>query len=217
MGSRMEATLLSANPLVFFIDNFLDPEDCAHIIAAGRDGQSRGGVAVHGISTVSEARTNTETRLDQWADPRLASFVEKVSDVVRLPPEHSELLRVLRYREGEKFDAHRDGFGTIMPEDVMLLAEGGQRLFTALCYLNDVESGGETVFPNLKIAVRPRLGRLLVFANTGAGSDEVHDHSDHAGAELRGGEKWVAGTFWRQSAWHQPRNYPAETGEMVTY
>lgn len=213
----MPATLLSANPVVFFIDDFLPPEDCAYIIEAGQAGQARGEVGVGGIKTIAEHRTNSETKLNQWDDPRLSAFMEKVADVVRLPPEHSELMRVLRYREGEKFDAHRDGFGTIMPEDVMMLAEGGQRVFTGLCYLNDVEEGGETLFPKLKLAVRARRGRLLVFANTAAGSDEVYDHSDHAGAMVTRGEKWVASTFWRQSAWHQPRAYPAAEGEFSTY
>ena len=33
---------------------------------------------------------------------------------------------------------------------------GGQRLWTALCYLNDVEEGGETRFTKLNIAVKPK-------------------------------------------------------------
>ena len=30
-------------------------------------------------------------------------------------------------------------------------------------YLNDVETGGETNFPQLETSVRPQAGRLLVF------------------------------------------------------
>ena len=213
----MHATLLSANPVVFFIDDFLPADDCARIIEAGRGGQARGEVALNGVTTVSEQRTNTEAKLQQWDDPHLAAFIERIADVVRLPPEHSEMVRVLAYREGEKFDAHQDGFGTFMPEDILLMAEGGQRLFTALCYLNDVEEGGATLFPKLKLAVLPRRGRLLVFANTAAGSDQVYDHADHAGALVSKGEKWVASTFWRQSPWHQPRSYPAAEGDFATF
>jgi len=73
------------------------------------------------------------------------------------------------------------------------------------------------LFPKLKLAVRPRMGRLLVFANTAAGSDELYEHAAHAGAEVKRGTKWVASTFWRQSAWHQPRSYPAAEGDFSVY
>lgn len=37
------------------------------------------------------------------------------------------------------------------------------RLFAVLIYLNDVEEGGETLFPTWGIGVKPRKGRVLIF------------------------------------------------------
>ena len=48
--------------------------------------------------------------------------------------------------------------------------DGGQRLFSAMVYLNTVERGGGTGFPELGLSVQPEPGRLLIFANTFARS-----------------------------------------------
>ena len=37
------------------------------------------------------------------------------------------------------------------------------RLMAFILYLNDVEEGGETEFPRLELAVKPKLGRCLIF------------------------------------------------------
>jgi hypothetical protein len=44
----------------------------------------------------------------------------------------------------------------------------GQRTATVIAYLNDVEAGGETAFFHHKVAVRPRMGRVLYFRNVGS-------------------------------------------------
>ncbi|MCP5037557.1 MAG: hypothetical protein GY945_08165 [Rhodobacteraceae bacterium] len=58
-------------------------------------------------------------------------------------------------------------------------------------YLNDVEEGGETGFPALKISVRPRLGHIVIFSNTQPGNDHMHPHAFHAGFPPEAGEKWA--------------------------
>src|SRR3546814_9510376 len=44
-------------------------------------------------------------------------------------------------------------------------AEGGQRSWTAMIYLNTLEEGGETSFPALGFGVSPRAGLLLMWNN----------------------------------------------------
>jgi hypothetical protein len=61
-------------------------------------------------------------------------------------------------------------------------------------YLNDVQEGGETVFPDRDVTVRPKRGRAVMFRNLLAdGSPDVH--SLHAGMPVLAGEKWLA-TSW---------------------
>ena len=98
------------------------------------------------------------------------------------------------------------------------MAAGGQRLFTTLCYLNDLDAGGETEFPELKIKVKPKLGRVLIFGNTRLGTTEGHPHSIHSGRTVEGENvKYAMSIWWRQLAYHVQRDYPAEPGEVRTF
>ena len=199
------------------IDGFFDEMTANHIRALGVGKYERARV-IKGAQTgvKDERRTNTQAEVNQWEDTLARSLVEKLSDIVRLPPENSEPAKLLNYKSGEKFAPHSDGFslsyGQIDP-----MMQGGQRLFTTLCYLNDVVDGGETVFPALKIAVRPKLGRVLLFANTVPGTNDVHPHSVHEGRPaLEGHEKSVLSVWWREHLFHIPRSYPEAEGALKT-
>lgn len=61
--------------------------------------------------------------------------------------ENGEDIQVLRYEEGQKYEAHYDYF-----VDKVNIARGGHRYATVLMYLSDVKKGGETVFPNAEVS-----------------------------------------------------------------
>ncbi len=65
---------------------------------------------------------------------------ERIAMWTMLPLDHGEGLQVLRYRGGEKYDAHYDYFS-----DSVNIKNGGNRVATVLMYLADTEEGGETV------------------------------------------------------------------------
>ena len=209
--------LLCMNPLVGVIDDVFDASLANHVIESARDHLVRSSVVGLTGPEHSDARTSQHAALDQWSDPLLTGIVERLSNIVRLPPENSEPVKVIRYQGDEKFDVHYDAFTGFSVGVHEALAEGGQRLFTTLCYLNDVDQGGETLFPDLQLAVRPRLGRVLVWGNTMQGTDDPHPHSRHAGLPAEGGEKWVLSVWWRQNLFHRPRSYPAEDGPQRVF
>ena len=77
------------------------------------------------------------------------------------------------------------------------IARSGQRIGTLLMYLNDVDGGGETVFPQLGWSVVPRCGDVLYFeyGNRFGLCDPI---SLHASTPLHAGEKWVATKWLRE-------------------
>ena len=63
----------------------------------------------------------------------------------------------MRYHPGEFYKPHHDYYNAC--ETWM----NGNRHFTFLIYLNDVDEGGETGFPRLNISVTPTAYSALVF------------------------------------------------------
>ena len=70
------------------------------------------------------------------------------------PPSRIADLMMKRYRAGqrEQFQLHFDA-----------IYQKSDRYLVLLWYLNDMADGGETVFPQLEVSVKPMVGRLLVF------------------------------------------------------
>ena len=76
---------------------------------------------------------------------------------------HAESYQVIHYDETEEYQPHFDTFDPSEYEYVDYLENGGQRIITALAYLNDVEQGGETSFPTIDKVVKPKKGKIVVF------------------------------------------------------
>ena len=212
----MQGQILCANPLVAVYDDVFDAAACDALITLGTEGQKRAQVMTALSATQSENRTNTQSVIDQWSDPIATEVCTRISALVRIPPENCESAKILRYEGDQQFKQHVDAYSPILPASGEQLSHGGQRLFTTLCYLNEVE-GGETEFPALKISVKPKPGRVLLFSNTIPGTIEVHPHSAHAGRPVESGVKWVMSLWWREHIYHVPRSYPAEEGETQVF
>ena len=208
--------LINANPFIAIYDDVFNARTAEAAIAAGQDRLEQPTYGTEEGRVTGEKRTNTAALITQWDVPELTELVTRIADIVRLPPENCETSKLLRYEGEQLFDVHFDGYnreGTSRH----LLDRGGQRLFTTLCYLNNVEAGGETAFPNLKVAIRPRLGRVLVFANTPPGSNLVHEDSAHVGFGPDQGVKWVLSMWWRERHFHVPRTFPPTEGDYIVY
>lgn len=208
--------VLCLNPLVAVVDDVFDKALADRIIAFGQDKLDRAKVVNRkGGGKTDESRTNDAAVIDQWADEALTGLITTISSFVRLPPENSEPSQLLRYQGEQKFDPHNDAFGN-NAGGREFLAHGGQRLFTTICYLNDVEKGGETEFPHLKLQIAPKLGRVLIFGNTRLGTAQQHPHALHGGRAVEAGEKLALSIWWRQLAYHVQRDYPEEAGDTRT-
>jgi hypothetical protein len=83
-----------------------------------------------------------------------------------------------RYRIGgaEKFQLHFDAIQHV-----------ANRYLVMLWYLNEVQSGGETRFPQLNYSVQPQAGRLLVFP--------PYWMYQHEGTPPVSGDKYILSTY----------------------
>jgi prolyl 4-hydroxylase len=79
---------------------------------------------------------------------------------------------------------------------------GGQRVATLVIYLNEVAGGGDTVFPRIGLAIKPRSGCGVYFEYCNA-AGELDERCLHAGAPVSNGEKWIATKWLRQRPYQQ--------------
>jgi len=71
------------------------------------------------------------------------------------------------------------------------LKDGGQRFCSVLCFLNDVTEGGETLFPSIDLAVKPKKGAAILWYNTFP-NGTLDRRSVHGGNSVVEGVKYVA-------------------------
>ena len=90
-----------------------------------------------------------------------------------------EAFRIKRYRAGgaEQFGVHVD----------ISNAARARRCLVAFWYLNDVREGGETEFPSLGVAVKPKKGLMLMFPPAFM--------YPHAGRPPVSGTKYIVGSY----------------------
>ncbi len=189
--------VIATDPLVTVIDDFVTEGERAHIIKQARRTLGSAKVSTVGENTYSDKRTGSVAWVRHDQTPVVRNLVRRVSDIIGIPVSHAESLQVVHYAETEEYRAHFDAYDLNTEKGRLRTAKGGQRLVTALMYLNEVESGGGTGFPKLKLEVEPIPGRVVLFHNIKEGTHDRHKKSLHGGLPVVAGEKWACNLWFR--------------------
>lgn len=139
-------------------------------------------------------RTSKGTFVARQQDMRISCIESRIALWVQQPVTEGESMNILHYEVGKEYKAHHDYFDPAIERNQEILSRGGQRVGTVLMYLSDVEQGGETTFPRLKLGVCPKQGTALYFRNCSVG-EELDKDSLHASRPVKVGDKWTA-TKW---------------------
>lgn len=172
-------------------DADLEPRLCQQMIAsfAGLERfQLRNG---RGVRNGLEQSAWTELNVSRLSDAGFMGMFRKLVDralerynrdvelAIPIPnsPATSDLT-LKRYRPGEQeqFQLHFDSINHV-----------ANRYLVLLWYLNDVEQGGETRFPQLDVTVQARAGRLLMFP--------PYWMYQHEGLPPVSGDKYIISTY----------------------
>jgi tetratricopeptide (TPR) repeat protein len=200
LKSDYEATTrYSTSPLVAVRNNVISPIESAYLIELAKPLMNQ--AAVVGQSTrddISGERTGWSCYLAFDRDEVVNSIGQRIADIIGYPLNQAEPMQVIYYGPGQEYRPHFDAFDLNTLEGQEAAKKGGQRLVTSLVYLNKVESGGSTWFPQLQITVPALPGRMLIFHNTTNDLKERHPLSKHAGMPVHKGEKWAFNLWFRQ-------------------
>jgi len=170
----IEMSELHEDPQILLLENFLSPEETAHLLqlaegrwkqstvtvgrasqllsAAPADGSAEPAVDANSpVEVADEDRTSDSVQLDFGESLVVERLLVRVAAVTDYPLCHAEKPILLRYGPGQYFRRHHDG---------------ALRPMTVFAYLTDVENGGETHFPELQLRVKPVAGTAIMWYNT---------------------------------------------------
>lgn len=169
---------------IYTADNFLSNEMCDKIMNNASSTLEESPL----IRKIYNFRTS---KTSYNVDPDVDKLIEKYFNCEDVA---SEKTQVQMYSVGDEFKEHFDWFHEI---DKHFIGHSGQRTWTIMVYLNDVDSGGETNFPKLGLNITPKKGKAVVWNNLhedGSGNYQVI----HSGKPVIKGEKWII-TKWIRS------------------
>lgn len=182
---------------IYHVSDFLSPAECAAF---------RG--MVDGVaqpsSTFDQARESTYRTsysgdVDR-GDPFVQTIERRIDDLLGIEPGFGETVQGQRYSPGQEFLGHYDWFDVTARYWPGEIARGGQRSWTAMIYLNDVEAGGATEFPRLGVSVAPLQGFLLCW-NNARPDGSPNDLTLHAAHPVERGVKYIITKWYRTRIW----------------
>ena len=188
-----------ARPMLAVLDGVLSADECTQLIALARPRLRPSTVVdpVSGQDTVTDNRDSDGMFFQLRETPFIARLDQRISEIMKCPVEHGEGLQVLRYGPQAKNTPHFDFLVPSHAANRASLDRSGQRISTMVIYLNDVASGGETVFPEIGLAVTPKQGHAVYFEYANS-LQQVDVASVHAGAPVHAGEKWAITKWMRE-------------------
>jgi prolyl 4-hydroxylase len=219
VSERPQKNMIHEDPEIYTIDNFLTEEECQHFIDISKDKFKRSIVADDkgGKGKISDGRTSNNTWIKHDHDSITFAIGSKIANIVNIPLENAESFQVVHYDEKQEYRQHYDGWKhDYSPKALKNMEKGGQRMKTALVYLNTVEEGGGTKMTKLNKTINAEQGKLLVFNNTYKDSHERHLLSEHAGTPVLKGEKYIFNLWFRECGrWSLYRDFNPKYYEKI--
>ena len=179
---------------LFVVRGFVSAEEQAALVAL-IEADRRPSTIVDDIG-VERFRTSETCDLNP-THPLVAEVNERISALLGLDDRHGEPLQGQRYAPGQEFKAHTDTFEPGRADYFLHCAESGNRTWTAMVYLNDVEEGGATRFKTINKTIQPEAGKLLAWNNL-LPDGRPNPATLHQGMKVRRGVKYILTRWYRE-------------------
>ena len=222
-GSRIETSdrvvrvaARADRPVLAVLGDVLSEDECAALIERARPRLAPSTIVdpVTGRDVVAGHRTSLGMFFRPGEDALVARLDRRVSEVMSLPVENGEGFQVLYYPTGAVNTPHFDFLQPSSPANRASIARSGQRVSTLIAYLNEVEDGGETVFPATGWSVSPQVGSGVYFEYANR-LGQVDARTVHGSNAVIRGEKWVL-TKWMRERRFVPAGAIASDGMART-
>ena len=152
----------------YVLDDFLNREECENLSRITQSHMEPSTIATTNLEDLTNGFRTSKTCnlsiLDNDSDNDFVKSINsRICNIIGINDSYSEGIQGQYYTEGQEFKAHNDFFGDELYN--LYAKTQGQRTYTFMIYLNDVEEGGETEFPHLDIKITPQLGKAVIWNN----------------------------------------------------
>ncbi|KAK2040880.1 2OG-Fe(II) oxygenase family oxidoreductase [Colletotrichum somersetense] len=236
--------IISLDPLVIYIRDFLNEADIAGLLAAGEGEFRPSYVFKDGVAQGTPDRTSWSAGLSA-EDAAVRCVTRRAERFMgaALAPGRDEVgaPQLVRYTTGQRFNVHRDWYDGFQPDARTGRDRRWNRVASFLAVLEDGCAGGETWFPQVRaatpqhlaeaggsrhwrrhedggLAFRPVRGNAVFWVNlhaNGTGDERVV----HAGLPVESGVKTAMNIWPRRylgpEAWAQGEEPPEEEDDAV--
>lgn len=205
-GDYGQVTVLSTDPWIATIDNFVSDAEAEALLSSvstwerSTDSGSTNEFGEQGrILSSGRTSANAWCRHDCETHPDVVRLTERIEKLTTVKSENYESFQILRYETGQHYTTHHD----TSAEDFQILP--GPRILTLFLYLSDVEEGGHTEFPGLKLSVKPEKGKALLWPGVLDRDPYTIDHrTRHTARPVIKGRKYAANSWIHLNDFKKP-------------
>lgn len=185
---------------LYEIPGLVGKSTCEHLLSLRKNDGVRSDVLRPDGLGRSENRTSNTYRFPNAGsiDPVIRSLQNMFSDMIGVELVYAEPMTLLIYQPGQQFRAHQDFFGKEMPgfDSSDGTVRGGQRKWSVLVFLSQLEPGSGTRFHRIRKEFTPTLGAALVWSNVYPSGNPNH-YTQHMGLPVGQKGKYVLTQMFR--------------------
>ncbi|MDX2476060.1 MAG: 2OG-Fe(II) oxygenase [Gammaproteobacteria bacterium] len=180
---------------LYTLENFLTEDECHYLIDLMQS-DLRQSTVTNEDEVEKDFRTSKTFDFNKINDPVADAIDIRICRTLGINPSYSEEIQGQIYDTGEEFKAHTDWFTPGTKEYIEHASTRGQRSWTFMIYLNDVESGGETSFVEIGETIQPKAGSA-VFWNNLYPHGQPNQNTMHHALPVKAGFKAVITKWFR--------------------
>ena len=182
---------------LFDFPRFLAPDLCAALIRLVEQGRRP--------STIADPNGDASFRTSETCDlsgeePAVQELEAMLFALNGIDPALGEPVQGQRYEAGQEFKPHTDYFEPGGTDYDKYCSVAGNRTWTFMIYLNDVEAGGGTRFKMVGKTFQPETGKLVCWNNK-RDDGSPNPATLHHGMKVRKGVKYIITKWYREKPW----------------
>ena len=187
----------SSDVELYTVNNLLSDDECKKVINLIKTKLEPSRVVFEGDYD-NTIRTSKTCNIGLLESSLIDEIDERICSKLKIDQTFSEVMQGQLYEVGEEFKSHHDYFDGSEKLIAKHTRAQGQRTYTCMIYLNDVEEGGETFFPFLSKVFYPKKGQALIWNNLSF-DGMPNKHTLHQGRPVISGSKAIITKWFREA------------------